>query len=315
VATGRRHLTTLLGHDQLRPLLIRSNRPAMARLGAHGALLVGGAVAVAAAGGTGWRWPAWILDGVVIAHLFALQHETAHGTAFVGRRVNRAVTTVCGTLLGIAPGFFRLEHMAHHAWTQDEVRDPEMIEVPASIVSWLWFLAGGPFWWYQVRTLGAHALGRWRAGELAFVPARARRHLRREAALLLASWTVLIAVPLMLGSDAVLVFWVVPRILGEPVMRLARLSEHAGRSRTGDLTENTRTLDVPAPLRLLAWNMPFHAEHHAVPAVPFHALPQLRVLLADHLDGPTGGYLEAQVDIVGQIRAARHRTRDRWRRR
>jgi len=26
----------------------------------------------------------------------------------------------------------------------------------------------------------------------------------------------------------------------------------------------------------LFWNMPYHAEHHMLPAVPFHALPGLR---------------------------------------
>jgi len=28
-------------------------------------------------------------------------------------------------------------------------------------------------------------------------------------------------------------------------------------------------------VKFIMWNMPYHAEHHAFPAVPFHALPQL----------------------------------------
>ena len=40
----------------------------------------------------------------------------------------------------------------------------------------------------------------------------------------------------------------------------------------------SRTRAPPCTWRLVhffAWNMPYHAEHHAYPAVPFHALPRL----------------------------------------
>ena len=299
----RRRLVAGVGAGRIRPLLARSNGPGLIMLAWHLALLVAGGVGVAAARGTWWLGPVWVFDGVVIAHLFALQHETAHGTAFAGRGVNRAITTVCGALLGVAPVYFRFEHAAHHTWTQDVERDPEMIDVPASLPAWLWFLAGGPFWGYQGRTLLSHAIGRFRPGELAFLPDRVRARVRWEAILLLSGWVALLIVPLALGTDAVLVYWVVPRVIGEPVMRLARLSEHAGRPHGPDVADNTRTLDIPWPLRRLAWNMPYHAEHHAVPAVPFHALPELRSLLAGSLDGPHGGYLEAQADILRQIKA------------
>ena len=33
----------------------------------------------------------------------------------------------------------------------------------------------------------------------------------------------------------------------------------------------------------LAWNMPYHAEHHAFPAVPFHNLPAVNRLIAPRL--------------------------------
>jgi len=36
--------------------------------------------------------------------------------------------------------------------------------------------------------------------------------------------------------------------------------------------------------RYLFWNMPFHSEHHALPAVPFHALPAARLFLLDTLE-------------------------------
>jgi fatty acid desaturase len=48
---------------------------------------------------------------------------------------------------------------------------------------------------------------------------------------------------------------------------------------------------MPAPrVRFITWNMPYHAEHHLYPAVPFHALPRVHVLVADKLAVPASGY-------------------------
>ena len=85
-------------------------------------------------------------------------------------------------------------------------------------------------------------------------------------------------------------------------MRVARLAEHAGRPRTGAVVAKTRSLRVPVPLRVLAWNMPYHAEHHAAPGVPFHALPRLHTALAPCLPSAGRGYIAAHADVVGQIR-------------
>jgi fatty acid desaturase len=53
---------------------------------------------------------------------------------------------------------------------------------------------------------------------------------------------------------------------------------------------NTRTTFTNRLVRFLAWNMPYHAEHHVFPAVPFHKLPDLHRLTRAHL-GPTAeGY-------------------------
>jgi fatty acid desaturase len=45
----------------------------------------------------------------------------------------------------------------------------------------------------------------------------------------------------------------------------------------------TRTTLTGFPIRFLMWNMPYHAEHHLCPAVPFHRLPALHRLLREKL--------------------------------
>ena len=54
---------------------------------------------------------------------------------------------------------------------------------------------------------------------------------------------------------------------------------------------NTRTLLTAAPVRFLAWNMPYHTEHHSFPAVPFHRLPHLHRLMRSDVMYLDPGYL------------------------
>ncbi|MEP3331345.1 fatty acid desaturase [Sedimentitalea sp.] len=49
---------------------------------------------------------------------------------------------------------------------------------------------------------------------------------------------------------------------------------------------------------LLAWNMPYHAEHHSFPSVPFHRLPALHQFTREHLKSTSDGYAEFTRDYV-----------------
>jgi fatty acid desaturase len=80
------------------------------------------------------------------------------------------------------------------------------------------------------------------------------------------------------------------------------MTEHVGCATEPDPLRNTRTVDVAAPWRFLAWNMNYHAEHHIAPQVPFHALPRLRAQLGDHLQ-PSAGYGGAHQEILRRLRA------------
>src|SRR5207244_5228595 len=68
-------------------------------------------------------------------------------------------------------------------------------------------------------------------------------------------------------------------------------------------SDNMATPSRPIPLtllpgRLFAWNMPYHAEHHAYPAVPFHALPQLHARIRGKIDNLELGYVTASAKVV-----------------
>ncbi len=305
-----RQLGRLVDRAEVRVLSRPRNGPGLVLLAAHLAALGLGGAWVWAARGTWWVVPALVVHGAVVAHLFALLHEASHGTAFRSRWLCSAAAHGAGFALGLPAGYFRLEHLAHHQATQDPERDPELIAVPASRRAYATFVAGLPYWWWATQTFATHVAGRTLGFEHRFLAPRARPAVVREARAYLAGYIVVVGVAAATGAlGAVVWLWLLPRLVGEPWMRVARLSEHAGRPLTSDITENTRSLaGVPRPLRLLAWNMPYHAEHHAAPGVPFHALPRLHARLAPHLQGRAeGGYRAAQGEILAQV--GRHQVR------
>ena len=55
--------------------------------------------------------------------------------------------------------------------------------------------------------------------------------------------------------------------------------------------ENTRTTMTTELVQWLAWNMPYHVEHHAYPSVPFHALPKLNAIVDGEIVYRGRGYL------------------------
>jgi fatty acid desaturase len=82
------------------------------------------------------------------------------------------------------------------------------------------------------------------------------------------------------------------------------MAEHTLCPLSGDMLENTRTTYTNGLVRFLAWNMPYHAEHHAFPAVPFHRLPEVNRAIRGRLKSTAPGYLAVQRDILNSYHRA-----------
>jgi fatty acid desaturase len=53
---------------------------------------------------------------------------------------------------------------------------------------------------------------------------------------------------------------------------------------------NTRTTRSNGFVRWLAWQMPYHCEHHVFPTVPFHALKATHKKIVGKLGATSKGY-------------------------
>ena len=69
------------------------------------------------------------------------------------------------------------------------------------------------------------------------------------------------------------------------------MAEHTGCANGPDMIANTRTTLTNPVIRLIAWNMPYHTEHHVYPSVPFHALPVLHAEMKPYIQVMGPGYI------------------------
>ena len=285
---------------ELRRLLVTSDRAGLRHLLPHLMLIAIGMLLVAAADGTLWLWPAMLFQGIVLIFLFAPLHESIHGTAFKSRRLNQAVARVAGFLLLLPADYFRLFHFAHHRHTQDPECDPELATPkPKTLGQWAWHVSGAPYWLGNGKAMLQHALGR---VDVPFIPDAQKAAIVREARWHLLIYALLAAASVAAGSDALLIYWVVPVLLGQPFLRLYLLAEHTLCPLVPDMYANTRTTFTNRALRFLCWNMCFHVEHHAYPGLPFHALPRAHEVLAPRLKVTAPGYLAVTGQILKAVR-------------
>ena len=284
--------------DAQKQLLRRSDRKGLVQLGAHLGLLALSAAALSQATQGKWFIAPLLVYGIVLVFLFTPLHESIHLTAFKTRWINRAVSAVFGFLLLIPTQYFRIYHLAHHAHTQDIDKDPELIGRKSfKGVARLWYISGLPFWWGNIRTIFEHACAR--VSE-SYLPARYHRKIIFEARIHAALYLILLLVSLVSGSHLLWWFWVLPALVGQPFLRLFLLAEHRGCDFSSNMLENSRTTYASPVTNFLCWNMPFHAEHHYLPSVPFHALPALHAFIGTRVKYRGDGYASVLGDILRQ---------------
>lgn len=284
----------------LLPLSTRTNGPATRRALCHlGAVALAG-ITLWHVLGTWWAVPLTVMLGYVIAFLFVALHETAHQTAFRARAGNYLLGHLAGILLVLPYEYYRAFHWDHHRFTQDSGRDPELsMALPRSMPGMLWLWLGLPIWLGRLQLLFAHGvLGQvkepWvRPAQRALIVSEARGYLALYAAAGIAS--------VLAGSLALVWLWLLPLMVGQLFLRPYLLAEHTGCAENANMLENTRTTYANALVRFFAWNMPYHAEHHSYPSVPFHALPKLNALLAAHIVHTEHGYVASTRAVIRHL--------------
>ncbi|MBN9535910.1 MAG: fatty acid desaturase [Alphaproteobacteria bacterium] len=284
------------GPAAIRALSVQTDAPAALRIASQFGLI--GAMAFLIQGavsgyGALAALPLLALQGFFIAFLFMALHETAHKTAFKTRALNAVVGQICGVLIGLPYEYYRLFHWDHHRHTQDPTKDPELVvasrtdSLPHRALAFTGLLQLGARLLLMLR----HAV----TGQVTapWIPEDKRGGIVLEARLYTLLYLGLAAGSVALATSLLLWVWILPVLIGQLFLRPYLYTEHTGCGRSPNAFENTRTTATNGLVRWFAWNMPYHAEHHAYPSVPFHALPALNHLVAARIVHRGQGYRRA----------------------
>ncbi len=287
-----------LSAEQRRQLQQKSDMPGLTRISVHfGAILLCSALILS-------DNPFYLMllpvQGFLVIFLFTALHESIHGTAFRSGWLNIAVSHVCGFLVFVPPIWFHDFHFTHHRFTHDPENDPELQSPkPQNLRQYLFHISGLQTWKETISKLIRNALGR---KPDIFISAKNRARVRQEARVTLFLYLALFGVSIASGSLALFWIWILPVLLGQPMLRLYLLAEHTGCRPSDDIFVKTRTTYTNPLLTYFAWNMPFHAEHHAFASVPFHKLPEFHQLTKPHLKITETGYLSFNRKLLDGFR-------------
>jgi len=273
----------LIDPEQLRELSERRNGPSARRLAAQLGLYLATGAALVLATHPAMIAATLIANGVVQFGLFGMLHEASHKTAFTRSGLNTFAGWIAALAQPMAPALMRAFHFAHHRHTHQLEGDSELAGLsfmaawPRGLM-WLATMSGvsvlvARAGWALFSALVPPRFDRAWTAVLPFVrPERRRRIAWESRALVLIHAGVMTAA--VLASPALWrIYW--GMVLGHMFLAWYITCEHRGLSEDGTILERTRTLEVPGLVRWLVWNMPYHAEHHGWPAVPWHALPRL----------------------------------------
>ena len=249
-------------------------------------------------------WPFLMIPlGILLAFLFNLEHECTHTTAFRTDWINEWSGRISGLLIVQPFQWFRHFHFAHHRFTNDPERDPELIgkPKPETVNQYIVYALAPLYWKNKIILLFSNARGE---AFDDFVPEKARHQLQTEARVSIAIYAA--ALLFSIGVSPVLIWvWLVPLVVGFPFLRLYHLAEHGFCPSVRDMFENSRTVLTNRILRFVSWNMPYHIEHHTLPMVPFFRLPDLHGLVEEHLKQTSDGYAKFTFDYASRLTLAK----------
>ena len=294
------HQSKTVSKETLQSLMTRSNHPALPRFIVLYAFFILSCVCVIWAFHESWFiiLLSQILFGLISCSMFACEHESVHNTAFKSRWLNKVVAFMAGIAHVYPSGLFRELHFTHHRYTHIPGKDPEISignnpapAVLSSLPMYLGWISGVPLLTFKVFMLIMAAIGMpepVRKYLFPFINPKARLPIFFESAFILLIYISIIVLAIKVDIG----FWgiLIGQVAGHCFLTCFVTAEHNGLPHEGNIMDKTRSTKTNRFVKLMMWNMPYHAEHHAYPAVPFYSLPQLNKELSPELKHRQNGY-------------------------
>lgn len=232
----------------------------------------------------------------------ALSHETAHRTAFKTKWLNEAVFYLTSWLYEEEPLHRRYIHINPHEGTWHAGLDSQMpFDTPMSF--WDWFREASSLGFWRFHGEVALRLLRRRPTPMMrdVIPVQHFPAMQRTQAIFLVGY-ILVFMPLLFGQYWTLWFFILPRIIGAPIMLQFTILQHAElQENASDICKSTRSFQGSWWVSFLYMNMENHVEHHLYSSIPFHALPKLSKELADQVPAKDPGFWRSSWDVISIV--------------
>ena len=316
VVTNAASTGVRIDRKKLKALASRSDAPGLTYLVVWAMAMILTASFVWLSLGTVWVWPSMFAYGVVLTvPTYSLSHETAHGTAFRTRRLNEAVFWFSSLLYGEEPLHRRYTHTNHHTHTWHVGLDSQMpFDTPLDFRGWLYDVSGLSILKFQLRILWQLATRRYTKLMRDVAPEAELPKMTRNARLFALAYLA-VAGLIAAGFAWPLWFYVLPRLIGGPIMLMFNIIQHAEMQEDSpSIIESTRTFRTDFVGRFLYLDMNHHVEHHLYPQVPFFSLRALHEAVADQTPEPDPGFWRTNLDLLRVVirRSLGRSTRGAW---
>lgn len=303
VATNAASSGIELDRKVIKQLGKRFDRPGLIWLAQWVAMLGGTGYLLHLSWGTWWVIPAMFAYAtVLVVPAYSVSHETAHGTAFRTRWLNELVFYISSLIYLEEPYHRRYSHTSHHTYTYHVGKDGQIpFALPMCFSDWLRDMTNASYYWYYAKLLIKHALGRFSKMTLQYTPEGELPKLKWGARLFLVIYASLAAL-VFAGYMWPLIYFIIPRVLGGPVMSYFTVLQHAELAENSpSIVESTRSVRTTWLARFLYMNMNNHLEHHLYPQVPFYSLPALNEAIEDQIPEPDPGLWRTNLEVLSVV--------------
>ena len=206
------HRSKSISKEKLKSLIERKDHPAILRFSTLYLLFVLASIWVILSwDGVWWNWLLSQLGfGLLCCSMFAVEHETVHGTAFKTKRGNQIAASLAGLAHLYPSSIFRELHFMHHRHTHIPGLDPEIslgnqpgpaiLQNPPIYLVWL---TGFPLLSFKIMMLIFGALGMpefARSKLYPFINPKRRRMIAMESILVLGFTAMLIGLALFVHA-------------------------------------------------------------------------------------------------------------------
>ena len=289
---------------KLKQLMRRSDIPGLKWLATWVAMLAVTGYCVHLSLGSAWVYLAMLAYGTVLTvPSYSLSHECAHGTAFRSRWLNETLFWISSLLYFEEPYHRRYSHTRHHTYTWINGKDAQMpFATPMTLKGWLLEISGIALLRFEVGVFLRNALGKFAKDVLEFTPSSELPKLKWSARLCLLIYIGAGVLCWYSGTLWPLIYIVIPRLVGGPVMLFFTLIQHVEMKEDQyDIRQSTRSFTTNGLGRFLYMNMNYHIEHHSYPTVPFYALPALNEQLCEQLPAPDPGLIRTNLAVLSVV--------------